>query len=65
MKWKTIKESKPKNDSWVLVQSSLKYVPKYEVCIYKDEEWYIPANDDVCEEEDIAKWCYVEEQDGK
>ena len=58
MKWNNI-DIKPKEDSWVLIQSSLKYVPKYEVCIYKDEEWHIPANDDICEEEDVAKWCYI------
>ena len=45
--------------SWVLIQSSLKNVPKYEVCIYGNGEWYIPANDDVCQESDIVKWCYI------
>ena len=58
MKWNNI-DIKPKEDSWVLIQSSLKNVPKYEVCIYDNGEWYIPANDDVCQESDIVKWCYI------
>ena len=58
MKWNNI-DIKPKEGSWVLIQSSLKNVPKYEVCFYGDGEWYISANDDVCQESDIVKWCYI------
>ena len=58
MKWNNI-DIKPKEASLVLIQSSLKNVPKYEVCIYDNGEWYIPANDDVCQKSDIVKWCYI------
>jgi hypothetical protein len=64
MNWNNI-DIKPKEDITkyiqllVLIQSSLKNVPKYEVCIYGNGEWYIPAYDDVCEESDIIKWCYI------
>ena len=58
LKWNKI-DIKPKEDSWVLIQSSLKNVPKYEVCIYGNGEWYVPANDDVCQDSDIVKWCYI------
>jgi len=59
MNWNTL-DIKPKDNSWILIQSSLKNVPKYEVCIYENGEWFIPSNDDVCEESDIIKWCYIE-----
>ena len=62
MKWIDFKSSgeKPKEGSWVLIQSSLPNVPKYEVCIFDSDEWYIPANDEVCNYEDVVKWCYIE-----
>ena len=61
MNWNST-DIKPKDNSWVLIQSSLKNVPKYEVAIYENEEWYVPSNDDVCQESDIAKWCYIEKR---
>jgi hypothetical protein len=60
MDWIEIKNQKPKDNSWVLIKSSLKNVPKYEVCYYKNDEWYIPCYDDVCQEKDIIKWTYIE-----
>jgi hypothetical protein len=62
MEWINFKEDKekPKDGSWVIIQSSLEYVPKFEVCYYKDGEWYLPANDDSCFEDDIVKWTYIE-----
>jgi hypothetical protein len=63
MKWINFKDEKvsPKDRSWVLISSSLKNVPKYEVCHYKNNEWYLPAYDDVCEEKHIIKWVYIED----
>ncbi len=61
MDWIEIKNQKPKDDTWVLIQSSLKNTPKYEVCYYdKNGEWYMPCYDDVCDEKDIIKWSYIE-----
>ena len=63
MDWIDIKNDKtrPDNDTWVLVKTSLKWAPKYEVCHFKGNEWYLPANDDSCEEEDVVKWAYIQE----
>jgi len=63
MGWINFKDEKtrPNNDTWVLIQSSLKHVPKYEVCHFENNEWYLPANDDACQEEDIVKWAYIQE----
>lgn len=63
MNWVDFKQDKekPKDDSWVLIQASLKHVPKFEVCHYKSDEWYLPSNDDSCDEKDILKWSYIEE----
>lgn len=62
MDWINCKESKekPKDESWIIIQSSLKNVPKFEVCFYKNNEWFLPANDVSCEENDIIKWAYIE-----
>jgi len=67
MKWIEFKEGKgklPIENSWVLIESSLKNVPKYEVCMYRNGEWYLPSYDDSCEEGDIVAWCYIEERKG-
>ena len=62
MNWINFKKDKeyPDNDNWVLIQTSLRTVPKYEVCIYIDGEWFLPANDNSCDEKDITKWAYIE-----
>jgi len=60
MEWVEIKNGKPKDGSRVLIQSSLKNAPKYEVCYYENDEWYIPSYDDVYEEKHIIKWSYIE-----
>ena len=44
-----------------VIQSSVKYVPNFEVSYYKKGEWYLPSNDDSCNEADIIKWAYIEE----
>lgn len=63
MKWIDFKQSsiKPDNESWVVIKTALKHVPDYEVCYYVNDEWYLPANDDSCREEDIVKWTYIRE----
>jgi hypothetical protein len=63
MNWIDFKKDKtsPKDNSWVLIQSSLKNTPKFEVCNYKNGEWYLPANDDSCDEGAIIKWAYLKE----
>lgn len=63
MNWIDFKKDKtsPKDNSWVLIQSSLKNTPKFEVCNYKNGEWYLPSYDDSCDENDIIKWVYIEE----
>ena len=63
MNWIDFKKDKtsPKDNSWVLIQSSLKNTPKFEVSHYKNGEWYLPSYDDSCDEKDIIKWVYVEE----
>jgi hypothetical protein len=65
MKWIDFQLSskKPIDDSWVLIQSPLPGTPKYEVCIFNSDEWYLPANDDFCSDEDIVKWAYIEDVD--
>lgn len=62
MNWIDFKTDKtfPKNNSWVLIQTSLKNVPKFEVCYYTNGEWFLPANDEYCDEEHIIKWAYIE-----
>jgi hypothetical protein len=63
MNWIDFKKDKtfPKDNSWVLIQSSSKYTPKYEVGIYRTYEWYLPSYDDSCVEKEIIKWAYIEE----
>ena len=70
MNWNST-DIKPKDNSWVLIQSSLKNTQKYEVCIYENGVWVIPSNklfmDKISyvvmlKESDIAKWCYIENQ---
>ena len=65
MNWITfyLSETKPSDGSWVLIQTTniRPEPPKYEVCYFKDNEWYIPANDDVYEDGRITKWAYIEE----
>jgi hypothetical protein len=63
MKWINFKEEKvtPKENSWVIILSSLKPSPKYEVCHYKNNEWYLPSYDDTCVDKFIVKWAYIEE----
>ena len=63
MNWIDFKKDKttPKDSSWVVIQSSVKYAPKFEVSYYKKGEWYLPSNDDSCNEVDIIKWAYIEE----
>ncbi len=64
MNWIDFKKDKifPKDNSWVLIQSSLKNTPKFEVCYYDEKgEWYLPSYDDSCDEKDIKKWAYIEE----
>ena len=47
MTWFQLKDKQfPQKGSWVLIRSSQKHVPKYEVCIYDGGEWFIPAYDD-------------------
>jgi hypothetical protein len=62
MEWINFKKDKtsPKDNSWVLIQSSLKNTPMFEVCHYKNNEWYLPSYDDSCDEKDITKWAYIE-----
>ena len=62
MTWFQLKDKQfPQKGSWVLIRSSLKNLPKYEVCIYDGHgEWFIPAYDDSCVEKDIIEWCYIE-----
>ena len=63
MNWLDFKKDKttPKDSSWVVIQSSVKYAPKFEVSYYKKGEWYLPANYDSCDEGDIKKWAYIKE----
>jgi hypothetical protein len=63
MKWIDFKKEKitPKENSWVIILSSLKPSPKYEVCHYKNGEWYLPSYDDTCVDKFIVKWAYIEE----
>lgn len=61
MTWFQLKDKQfPQKGSWVIIRSSQKHVPKYEVCIYDGGEWFIPAYDDSCMEKDIIEWCYIE-----
>ena len=62
MKWIDFKKDKinPEDNSWVLISSSSKRVPKYEVCHYRNGEWYMPSYDDTCDELEIVKWSYIE-----
>jgi len=61
--WINFKKTKetPKDSSWIIIRRLIRYAPKYEVCFYKNEEWYLPANDDYGDEMDIVKWSYIEE----
>ena len=61
VKGKVDESMRPKDESWVLIQSSGKNVPKFEVCYYKNKEWYLPSYDDSLEEESILRWTYIEE----
>jgi len=63
MNWIDLKKdkAKPNNNRWIIIQSSLKNVPKFETCFYSNGEWYLPENDDSCSETVIKKWCYIEE----
>ena len=61
MIWNKIEKINLPNDkSWVIIKSRLKHLPKYEVCFYNDDEWYLPSIDDVFLEEDIIEWAYIE-----
>jgi hypothetical protein len=62
MEWINFKKDKtyPKDDSWVLIQSSLKNTPKFEVCHYKNNEWYLPSYDESCDDREITIWAYIE-----
>jgi hypothetical protein len=61
MNWIDFKKDKkfPKDSSWVVIQSSVKYAPKFEVSYYTNGEWCLPANDDFYDEKDIIKWAYI------
>jgi len=54
---------KPRDGSWVLIQTTWirPTPPRYEVCYFKDNEWYIPANDNDYEDENITNWAYIQE----
>ena len=62
MKWIDFKKDKtpPSDNSWVLIQSSLKNTPMFEVCHYKNNEWYLPSYDESCDDREITKWAYIE-----
>lgn len=63
MNWKILPEL-PDQKSWVVIETSTKHSPKYEVAIFSTyngvNEWFIPSNDDACDESDVIRWSYIE-----